>query len=130
MCLDNKGTFKPCKVGYKIMRRDDDGELTGEYRSLKPRKVGAWLDEASFRGLPADGSPCPTTNDSGSPYPYGFHVYNIREDAESHYDMFCLSHRHAIVKVAIRNPLAVGYEGCSRRRVTVAKQIKILPDKK
>jgi len=119
MCLDTKGRFKPCKIGYKLMELKD-GMLFGEFRGQdKPRQQWVWLDEKDFRFVSFDNTII--TSDSNSEYPIGWHIYNRLDDAVQQ-----KSHHYSVVKVSVKNPVAVGYEGSARRRVTVAKHIKIL----
>ena len=121
MCLDKKGTFKPCKVGYKTMMMSGS-RLVGYWRNtVKDRKLGVWLDELDFRDSDASEPDTLRTTYSGSHYPYGWHIWHSIEAARR------LKGLYATAKVSVRNPVAVGYEGTlHRRRVTVAKQIKIL----
>ena len=122
MCLDRKGRFKPCKVGYKVMIRNGS-QLVGYWRNIsKERKLGVWLSELDFRNSDESSPDTLGTMFSGSHYPYGWHIYHSIEDVKVSYPSLTT----AIVKVSVKNPVAVGYEGKLRRRVTVARQIKIL----
>ncbi len=114
MCLDKKGRFKPCKVGYKIMRLTEDGDLVGEYRSrVEVRKIGTWLDESDFR----DSSELYLLTDiSDSQYPLGWHIYHDEKVARGR----VIYSNSVVVKVSVKEHLAVGYQ-CSRR-VTIAKK--------
>ena len=126
MCLNKLAKFKPCGVGYKIMRHEGP-ILYGEYYTTEhPREVGLWLDEKNFRD---DFIKSDTINiDRGNKmelYPSGWHIFHSKRQAliwkaatsKVLKDLVC-------VKVEVKEPLAVGYQ--NNRRITVAKQIKIL----
>lgn len=121
MCLDTEGTFKPCKVGYKIMTRKD-GLLFGEWRNKsRPREEGVWLNERDFRDASSPFTSVLRTFSSNSPYPIGWHIYHSTDSAR-----YWSGFSEAVVKVAVGSPVAVGYQGMGRHKVTVAKEIKIL----
>ena len=62
------------------------------------------------------------TEKSNSEYPTGWHIYNRLEDA-----MYWRPTPDVVVKVSVKEPVAVGYQGTMRiTRITVAKKIKIL----
>jgi len=130
MCLDRKGTFKPCKVGYKVMLLVVDNQLVGEWQGLsKPRKLGVWLDESEFRIFDEEHLTTLRTWYSKSKYPIGWHIYNSVADAVEligYGSKEIVPPGYTVVKVSVRNPVAVGYQGMFNRRITVAKQIKIL----
>lgn len=121
MCLATKGTFKPCKVGYKVMKDKSNG-LCGEICSQsQPRRIGVWLDEANFRSTDYEDNLI--TIQSNSHYPFGWHIFHTEEDARD----WRLHHvTSVVVKVSVKEPVAVGYQGFAGRRITVAKKIKIL----
>ena len=120
MCLDKLDErVKPCKTGYKVVRRREDGKLYGLHYGLDTLPLGDWLHEMEYRtewDVRID-------MDDGSSYPVGWHVY--------HEKPYKKCDQHVIVKVEVKEPIATGYEinwasmyGDSRK-VTVAKKIKI-----
>lgn len=120
MCLHDLAKFRPCKVGYKVMKTDSKGNLRSEYYNEEVVPQNVWLDEKDFR------YPDRKRTISGLGrlhYPFGWHIYHVKKQALEHIQ--CMAPTYLVcVKVELREPVAVGYQ--SDKRVTVAKQIKIL----
>jgi len=121
MCLDKLAKFEPCEVGYKVMKIDFVGDLHGEFYNGEVVPQNVWLDEKKFRlGYYSKRrrivNPCWNCS-----YPFGFHIYHYKKDALS---WWADASYQVCVKVAIKEPRAVGYQ--NNRRITVAKQIKVL----
>ena len=121
MCLRKLARFKPCKIGYKVMYMSG-GNFYGEYYSRnKPRKLGAWLHERGFRDKHITVGTIDT--DHGKSCPRGWHIIHRKDDALGW--LRASGFGNVCVKVSVREPLAVGYQG-GDMKVTIAKQIKIL----
>jgi len=126
MCLSRKGTFKPCKVGYKVMAMKD-GKLSSEFNhnpDAKELRTEVWLNEEDFRLLGHTQSL--RTSSSETEYPLGWHIFHSYEDAVS----WGLDEgRLVVVKVSVKEPKCVGYQSSAyweaRPRITVSKFIKI-----
>lgn len=121
MCLDKVAEFKPCKVGYKIMRENNRGKLVGACYTGEISQQGVWLDEKDFRDYKDKGRA--RISEYHMPYPFGFHVFHTKQSALDWRAPFT-SYGFPCVKVEVREPVAVGYQ--YRKRITVAKQIKII----
>ena len=123
MCLHKLEKFSPCRVGYKVMQEDSEGNLRGEfYDAVKPYPLGTWIEAKQYQGVKRQRL---IKNDFYHvSYPTGFHVLHRRNEAARGVG---LSHslRVVCVKVAVRKPVATGYQ-LYDVKVTVAKQIKIL----
>jgi len=123
MCLYYKGNFKPCKVGYKVVRLRGGkmfAEMQGNNQELQQ---GAWLNEEYYRAPHHSGEKL--IHAGGFHYPYGWHIFHTKDAAMSWKLTPPLSSMFAIVKVAVKEPVATGLHA-SHRKITVAKQIKIL----
>ena len=123
MCLSKKARFKPCKVGYKVMR-ERDGCFYGEsYNTIAERKQGIWVDEKDFR------EPYHLKDtilmEPNKSYPSGWHIFHSRVDALRWLKFSNRSALLSCIKVSVKEPVAVGYQA-GLMRVTVAKQMKIL----
>ena len=123
MCLHKLEKFSPCRVGYKVMRCNLDGTLRGEfYDTARPYPLDTWIEAKQYQGVKRQR----LIKDKfyHVSYPTGFHVYHLKKDAVRGVG---LSHslRVVCVKVAVRKPVATGYQ-LHDTKVTVAKQIKIL----
>ena len=126
MCLRKKGRFKPARFGYKVMRRSEVNPkwFRSELRGSGRIEQGKWVDEKDFRQHPDEANL--TLDYKPVWYPTGWHIFHSLESARdwmpsrehAGYETYC------IVKVSIREPVAVGYQDVGR--VTVAKQMKIL----
>ena len=126
MCLDRKGTFKPCKVGYKVMEMKG-GKLLSEFNlghTHKELRTGVWLNEEDFR-MSCRTQPLRTAV-SDSEYPLGWHTFHSYEDAVS---WGLDGGRLIVVKVSVKEPECVGYQSNAywraSPRITVSKFIKI-----
>ena len=119
MCLDYKEKFEPCKVGFKVVKEDNNKLFTAvQGNGRKPLRRGVWLNEEAFRSQSYIGR---KTIPSIPRYPFGFHIFHTLEGAEN---FKCGV--ETIVKVKVKEPVATGLQGSAM--VTVAKQIRILPN--
>jgi len=123
MCLHRITEDKPCKRGYKVVRK-----FGGNYLSLfkgdKPLLLGEWLGEKDYRSMPKLeklGIVAYGVDDTyiANTYSTGFHVYHLKKDAVSY-----AGFGRVVVTVQVRKPTATGFE--NKRKVTVAKEIKLL----
>lgn len=126
MCLYCKEDFEPCKVGYKVVHkfhcRKKKITLSMQGDKIKPLLRGVWLNEKDYRNPLAAKNAKYIKITRSIKYPLGFHVFHSAAEA----NIYCIG-KEIVVKVAVREPVATGTQngGC---KVTVAKQIKILPD--
>lgn len=120
MCLDRKARFKPCRIGYKIVRRQNK-HLFSEIRgNRKVLTKGVWLDEKDFR-YDCDSRRKMIYERRSPTYPYGWHIFHSIEGAKNW--MLGID-TGVLIKVSVKEPVATGYQ--HQAKITVAKQIKIL----
>ena len=137
MCLTHIDTFiRPAKIGYKVMLKTEGGfipsyDMFPAYihvciQGNKPILKNKWVNEKEYRLYPAkENLYVPEDLKGKQTYSTGFHCYHKKKDARTRIrlqEVNC----EAIVKVAIRKPIATGYQ--FERKITVAKEIKILEE--
>jgi hypothetical protein len=119
--------------GWKVftMRATSNGIiLVGEMFGGEPRPEGKWLNEKDFRLRHHALRRVLETDDIIMTYPYGWHVFRNREDAEE----WGVDPEQCLRKVRFRKAGAAGFQKVGRGRnmafkpVVVAKEIFILPE--
>lgn len=122
MCLDRKVAFNPTKMGYKILDKRGDKLCSSLYGKRDNQPLRVWLDERDYRDNYAINKEELHTETSKYLYPIGWHIFHTLEGAERWRED--IHWPTCIVKVEVLEPVATGYQ--DKRRVTVAKKIKIL----
>ena len=135
MCLETLKEFRPCTIGYKIVRRSVI--IPDHYRSLLKGsgqlKPQYWLDELSFRSGYLRGPNCkiPLEHPLGesNAYPIGWHICHTKAGALDQYRRFrnlfhLFDRNHIMIKVKVRKALVTGYQ--LGHKITVAKEIFII----
>jgi len=128
MCLAKKGRFKPCTVGYKVVRRSN-GAYKGELWGEKTMPVGEWLNETDYRERAFRGEKRLFCEVSEVEYRMGWHVFHDLASALRWREI----RKNVVVKVEVAEPVATGYQNLGLmsydgHKTTVAKQIKILEE--
>jgi hypothetical protein len=127
MCLSIITDNEPVTVGYKVFH-SNHGKLLGEFKNTRQvRPVNKWLNEKDYREKLGKRK---IKMLLGNTYPTGWYVFHTRRDAQEWAGNYKTRHK-TVKKVKIKDPIVVGLQGhSSQRKVTVCKQILILPNNK
>lgn len=132
MCLEFKGDFRSCSVGYKLLGVTPENELVtymkGEQRAI-PK--GVWIHERDYRTFLPFGKERLSFEDDGGEYPYGWHIFHTLEGVRRFLSEYRwpIKSRHesrdpVIVKVKVRKAHTTGSKGGCR--CTVSTEMCVL----